>query len=190
MILPKPLPEPPSAPLPLFRPEAIEARQQKFYGEILLIRPFSLTLLIALGIGISAAVLAYLLFGTYTEKTRVSGILLAGGGPRQMADFYVPAQAMKSVQPGELVQIHCQSCPQSISARVSEISQSVVGREEVALRSSIPVRAPMYRVTMTLSPAEGVPVTEGTRMEADLPLGRRPLLQWLFERGDSSGAGK
>jgi hypothetical protein len=190
MILPKPIPEPASEPLPLFRPEAIQAQQQKFYGEILLIRPLSLTLLIWLGIGISATVLAYLLLGTYREKTRISGVLLADGTSQQMADFYVPGQAMRFVQPGEALQVHCQSCPQAMNARVSEISKSVLTREEVASRLGAPVRVPMYRVTLTLSPAEGMPVAEGTRMEAELPLGRRPLLQWLFEHGDSSGGGK
>ena len=190
MTLPQPLSEQPSQPLPLFRPEAIEAQQQKFYGEILLIRPLSLTLLIWLGIGISAVVLAYLLLGTFTERTRISGVLLAGGTSRQMADFYVPAPAIKFVQPGESVQVQCQSCPQAVSATVSEISKSVLSREEVALRLSAPVRTPMYRVTLTLSPAAKVPVAEGTRMEAEVPLARRPLLQWLFERGDSSGAEK
>ncbi len=34
----------PPDPAPLFRPEALDAQQQKFYGEILLLRPLSLTL--------------------------------------------------------------------------------------------------------------------------------------------------
>jgi hypothetical protein len=190
MILPKPIPEPPSPPLPLFRPEAIEAQRQKFYGEILLIRPLSLSLLIWLAIGISASILAYLALGTYTERTRITGVLPAGGTADQQADFYVPSQAIGYVHKGESLQVQCQSCPQAIRGTVTDISKSVLSREEVPQPLNSPVRSPVYRVTLTLAQAATLPSAEGTSMEAELPLGRRPLLQWLFERGDSSGGGK
>ena len=60
-------------PLPLFRPEAIAALQQKFYGEIILVRPFSLMLLCWFALGITAAVLGFLFLGQYTERARVPG---------------------------------------------------------------------------------------------------------------------
>src|SRR6476659_4728258 len=83
-------------PLPLFRPEAIAALQQKFYGEIILVRPFSLMLLCWFALGITAAVLGFLFLGQYTERARVPGIMSAsslsypgsaGGGAG--AAFYV-----------------------------------------------------------------------------------------------------
>ena len=66
-------------PLPLFRPEAIAALQQKFYGEIILIRPFPLMLLCWFALGISAAILGFLFLGQYTEKARVPGIITVSG---------------------------------------------------------------------------------------------------------------
>jgi HlyD family secretion protein len=190
MILPKPIPEPPSPPLPLFRPEAIEAQRQKFYGEILLIRPLSLSLLIWLAIGISAAILAYLALGTYTERTRITGVLLAGETAKRQADFYVPSRAIGFVHPGESVQAYCQSCPQAIRGTITDISKSVLSSNELPQPLNSPVQGPMYRVTLTLPQGAALPSAEGTSMEAELPLGRRPLLQWLFERGDSGGGGK
>jgi len=62
------------SPLPLFRPEVLAAQQQKFYGEVLLVRPFSGQFFIFLGLVLSAAVFALLLLRQYTEKSSpVSG---------------------------------------------------------------------------------------------------------------------
>ena len=66
-------------PLPLFRPEAVAALQQKFHGEIILIRPFPLMLLCWFALGITAAVLGFFFLGQYTEKARVPGIITITG---------------------------------------------------------------------------------------------------------------
>ena len=65
-------------PLPLFRPEAVAALQQKFHGEIILIRPFPLMLLCWFALGITAAVLGFFFLGQYTEKARVAGVITTG----------------------------------------------------------------------------------------------------------------
>jgi membrane fusion protein len=190
MLEPNPLPESPEQPLPLFRAEALAAQQQKFYGEILLIRPLTLGLLIWLGIGISAVVLGFLLLGSYTQRARVAGVLLPGDGTGVHADLYVPEQAIQFVQPGQSLRLRCQSCSgqefQTQTGTVSEISTSALSPKEVAAQSKMSVQAPMYRITLTLSPDGTAPLPQGARVEADLPLGKRPLLQWLFERGDST----
>lgn len=184
-------PEPPSQPLPLFRAEALAAQQHKFYGEILLIRPLSLTLLVWLGIGISAAVLGFLLLGTYTEKAHVDGVLL----PREReADLFFPAQAVKFVQVGQSIQIYCRSCSrievQTRIGTVKEISKSALSPEELSAQLHPVPQGPLYRVSLILPANEDPPFPEGARLEATLPLGRRPLLSWLFERGDSTETGK
>jgi hypothetical protein len=183
---PNPLPEPSQQPLPLFRAEALAAQQQKFYGEILLIRPLSLALFVWLGIGISALVLGFLLLGSYTEKAHVFGVLLPSEGGGVRADLYVPARAIKFVRPGDSVQLHCQSCSgqefQIQTGSVSEISKSVLSPKEVAAQSNIAAQEPMYRITLTLPSAETEPLAQGARVEADLSLGQKPLLRWLFGR--------
>ena len=85
-------------PLPLFRPEAIAALQQKFHGEIILIRPFPLMLLCWFALGITAAVLGFLFLGQYTEKARVPGVITISGpaapnssAAKSEAEIYVPA---------------------------------------------------------------------------------------------------
>src|SRR5215472_12237332 len=88
-----------SEPLPLFCPEAIAALQQKFYGEIILIRPFSLMLLCWFALGITAAVLGFLFLGQYTERARVPGVMtinrvsgMSAGAPQMAAELYVPGR--------------------------------------------------------------------------------------------------
>jgi hypothetical protein len=59
-------------PLPLFRPEVV-CKQERFFGEVLLIRPFSVGFLGWLIIGAAALTCCVLFFCTYTETapTRV-----------------------------------------------------------------------------------------------------------------------
>jgi hypothetical protein len=183
----------------LFRAEALAAQQQKFYGEILLIRPFSFTLLVWLGIGISAAVLGFLLLGTYAEKADVGGFLLPREADLRQADLLIPAQMVKFVRVGQSIQIRCRSCSQ-IEAQtkpatvktgtVKEISKLVLSPDELpaqlntALHTS--AQGPIYRARVILPKEEYEPFPEGARLEATLPLRRKPLLNWLFERGASS----
>jgi hypothetical protein len=188
MLQPKTEPECSERPLPLFRAEALAAQQQKFYGEILLIRPLSLTLLVWLGIGLAAAVIGFLLAGHYTERVHVSGIIVsAPNSTSSEANLYVPVRAVNFVRPGEAVvlQSSADQKPGPESAVVTEISKSALSPEVVAAQTGLAIADPMYKVTLKLSAAGQA--QNGTRVEADLPLDRRPLLQWLFERPGSSG---
>jgi hypothetical protein len=53
-------------PLPLFRPEAL-SRQERFFGEVLHIRPLSFAFLGSLVIGMAALALCVLFFSTYIQ---------------------------------------------------------------------------------------------------------------------------
>lgn len=70
MLEPNPAPAAAQPPLPLFRPEVLASQQHKFYGEALLIRPFSTAFLIWLGVVLTAVVIGVLLLGHYTETVR------------------------------------------------------------------------------------------------------------------------
>lgn len=194
MLPPDQAPKPPQDPLPLFRPEAIAAQQHKFYGEILLIRPLSLALLFWLGIGISAVVLGFLLLGTYADRAKVTGVLVPGGSAELEADLYVPSRAIQFVHAGQPIRLRCQSCSGSDSqigtGTVQEISKSALSPEEIVAESELTVHEPMYRLKLTLPQAGAEPLPERARLEADLPLGRKPLLKWLFERDSAPSPAK
>jgi len=64
----------------LYRTEALKSRQSKFYGELLITRPLSLSVLT---LGSCAAVIAlvcFLLMGKYTQKQRVAGVIVPDKG--------------------------------------------------------------------------------------------------------------
>jgi len=87
----------------LYRTEALNARQVKWLGEIVLIRPVSFSILCALAGGLAAAVLIFLFTGTYTKRTTVSGQLVPDLG---LVKVYVPQYGIvvkKNVVEGQLV---------------------------------------------------------------------------------------
>jgi hypothetical protein len=186
-------------PLPLFRPEALLHQQQKSYGEIILIRPLSLTLLTWLSLVILALAGAFLLLGRYTEKVSVFGALLAppaaatnlNNAPLR-AELYVPAHWLVAVQPGTRLSLRCRACSVQFAeqpATVEEISAapSLPGGNSASTKSL----EPSYKVTVSLPPQavqlaglNHSPPT-GTPVEADVPLGRKPLIKWLFKPSGS-----
>jgi len=182
-------------PLPLFRPEAIAALQQKFHGEIILIRPFPLMLLCWFALGITAAVLGFFFLGQYTEKARVPGIINAG---QSQAAIYVPANLIARLHPGTQLSLRCGSCPAQFARQVGtiqEIPQSPLSPAEMS-EANVNLagtgnQIQFYKIKVSLPPQAAQtmqvnPSTQaGVRMEAEIPLGHKPLIKWFFERSGS-----
>jgi membrane fusion protein len=66
--------------LPIFRPAALEHKQQQFLGSIVVVRPLSFTLLCAFAAAVAVLILSFLLFGHYTKKATVTGLLVPDQG--------------------------------------------------------------------------------------------------------------
>jgi len=182
-------------PLPLFRPEAIAALQQKFYGEIILIRPFPLMLLCWFALGITAAVLGFLFLGQYTERARVPGIINSG---LSEAAVYVPARMIAGLHPGAPLTLRCSSCPAQFARQVGtvlEIPQSPATPADLS-QANLDLAGPgntiaIYKIKVSLPPQAAQtmqvdPSTQaGVKVEAEIPLGHKPLIKWFFERSGS-----
>jgi hypothetical protein len=176
-------------PLPLFRPEALASQQQKLYGEILLIRPLSLAFLSWLGVAIAGSVLGFLLLGQTTEKARVSGILRpAQGDPLGLteAELFIPDGILRFVQPGkQLLLVGPGSQRQSVT--VKRIFNSVISPGEASSlgeKSAAAIRIHIVEVTLS-SPISASLSAAGSslpRVEAEVPLEKKPLIKWLFGR--------
>ncbi len=69
-----------SNPNPLFRQEALDHKRDTWLGDILLARPTSFAWLAGFFIAAALAALAYLVWGEYTKKARVSGYLVPAQG--------------------------------------------------------------------------------------------------------------
>jgi hypothetical protein len=185
-----------SEPLPLFRPEAIAALQQKFYGEIILIRPFPLMLLCWFALGITAAVLGFLFLGQYTERERVPGIISSDGAAE--AAVYVPARMIAGLHQGTQLTLRCSSCPAQFARQVGtvlEIPQSPAIPSDLS-QANLDLAGPgntiaIYKIKVSLPPQAAQtmqvnPSTQaGVRVEAEIPLGHKPLIKWFFERSGS-----
>jgi hypothetical protein len=187
-------------PSPLFRPEAVAALQQKFYGEIILVRPFSLMLLCWFALGITAAVLGFLFIGQYTETTRVPGVLTVSGPAvpntpqtRSRAEVYVPGRLLGRLHTGTQLSLRCDSCSAQFIHQVGtvlEVPQAPLDPAEIA-QANLSMAGPVYKITVSLPP-QATQIVQlnpspqtGVRVEAEIPLGRKPLIKWFFERSGS-----
>lgn len=88
----------------LFRPEVFQAKQNRWTGQIVLTRPFSLLFLTLCAAALAAALAVFATFGSYTAKTTVSGQLLPEKG---VVRVYAPDAGIitaKHVADGDLVQ--------------------------------------------------------------------------------------
>jgi membrane fusion protein len=65
----------PALPRKFFREEAIAHQQEKFWGEVLSARPLPVALLSILALAAAAGLAAYLVWGEYTRKVKVTGYL-------------------------------------------------------------------------------------------------------------------
>lgn len=64
----------------LFRSEALAHQQQRLLGEILLTRPLSIQILSWAAFAIAVSMIAFVIWGDYTKKQRVTGVLMPDKG--------------------------------------------------------------------------------------------------------------
>ena len=59
----------------IFRPESEQARSTRWLGKVVLIRPLSFSFMTAGALGFAIALAAFFVFGEYTRKARVTGVI-------------------------------------------------------------------------------------------------------------------
>jgi membrane fusion protein len=113
-------------------------------------------------------------------------------GATLQAQLYAPSSAIGFVQAGQAVRLRYEAFPYQKygqqKGRVVQVSRTPLAPSELAaLAISAPAAPgagaePMFRITVALDQApDGVPLTAGMRLQADVLLERRRLLEWLFE---------
>jgi hypothetical protein len=180
-----------ASPLPLFRPEVLVARQN-FHGEILFIRPFSLSFLCLLGISIVAVAAAFLLLAQYTPTAKSQGDLSlnpgteTGSSPfRFAATFYVPSAWTGSIQRGSRLLLHCVRCAYRAPLSGTVLSVSSVERSTSTVSTDLARPGPLHKVTVAVSPVNSPPASAerlqpGAKLEAEFPLPPRSLIRSLI----------
>lgn len=71
----------------LYRAEALNSRQIKWLGEIILVRPVTFSFLCAVAAALASIIVLFLIFGSYTKRATVAGMLLPDLG---LVKVYVP----------------------------------------------------------------------------------------------------
>jgi len=182
-----------SQPLPLFRPEALAARE-KLQGEILSIRPFSRYEFLGLVAGVIACALGFLLLAKYEPRATVPGSMSSvtrdtatQKGFSSKATFYAPGKWIQNIHPGSRLTVY--GPPSSHRASLSGVVVAIRPVEHPLAGAASPgqnlaIPRPVYEVTVAISlnslPANADRFHPGAKLEAEIPLERRPLLRWLI----------
>ncbi|HEX7287078.1 MAG TPA: hypothetical protein VF532_12900 [Candidatus Angelobacter sp.] len=162
-----------SKPLPLFRAEALAARQQGTQGDILLVRPLSLAFLSWLGVAIAALAIAYLFVGHYSPTQRMEGTVTSAVEEHSSsleAGFDLPQPNGQTLRPGQDVLIRCTTC-------IGPLPGTIVSVSRIPSDSSNSIH-----FAMIISLAHGQQLPAGTQIQAEIQLEKKPLIAWLLEK--------
>ncbi len=110
-------------------------------------------------------------------------------GATLQAQLYAPSSAVGFVQPGQAVRLRFEAFPYQRfgqqPAHVLQVSRTPLGASDLAalaLPASGPGAEPLFRITVALDGAPvAAPLAAGMRLQADVLLERRRLIEWLFE---------
>lgn len=115
---------------------------------------------------------------------------LVPAGAQMQAQLYAPSSAIGFVQPGQPVRLRYEAFPYQKfgqqSAHVISVSRVPLAASEMAalsLSAAMPSTSePMFRITVALDQtSSSLPLAAGMRLQADVVLERRRLVEWLFE---------
>lgn len=88
----------------LFRDKAIDAQKSKWIGEVILIRPFSFTVLTIVVAIFTVLLVSFIFFGSYTKRTSVKGLLIPNTGLIRVYSAEGGSVSEKFVKEGQLVE--------------------------------------------------------------------------------------
>ncbi|MEN9631010.1 MAG: hypothetical protein RJA10_4238 [Pseudomonadota bacterium] len=108
------------------------------------------------------------------------------------AQLYAPSSAVGLVRPGQVVRLRLEAFPYQkygpLEGRVLQVSRTPLAAGELAAQpGATPARPgePLFRITVVLDEGAAArwpqPLVAGMRLQADVLLERRRLIEWLFE---------
>lgn len=109
-------------------------------------------------------------------------------GAKLQAQLFAPSSAIGFVQPGQPVRLRFEAFPYQKfgqqTARVLQVSRTPLAASELAalaLPATPAGNEPLFRITVALEGEPVAPLTAGMRLQADVLLEQRRLIEWLFE---------
>jgi hypothetical protein len=181
----------------LFRQQALDHQRPTLIGNTLAAQPLSFKMMTAFAVGLATAIVLFGCFGEYTRKARVDGYLAPADGTmaatlgdaRLQARLLVPSRAIGSIHIGDAVRVRYQAFPHqqygTFTGSITDISKTLL--EPAERDGPVTATEPAYRVTVALDRQTIAiddatwPLQAGMHLEADVPLARRRLIEWVFE---------
>ena len=120
---------------PLFRAEALEARQARWLGRVQLVRPLSLDLVTAVVLVVALAAAAFLTWAPYTRKATVEGALVPDRGLIRLVPAEAATVVERRVQEGQLVHagdtlfVLALERPRLVAGAQAEVRRSLAERQ-------------------------------------------------------------
>jgi hypothetical protein len=171
--------------LPLFRAEAMAARQNN-QGDILLIRPFSLLFLSWLGVGITLALLCFLIFGRYAPRTRVMATITSAKQSAFSVSLQDFAGESSQIAPGRQLFVRCTGCSSFVPADVTSVSaaSSVTNCSGPDCSQLQKPQSPASSISVSLVLEGTAParLAVGSRLEIEVSHPSRRLIRWLLDK--------
>lgn len=184
---------------PLYRPEVLDAKRNRWLGALILRQPLSHWALTWIAIGTVSIAVAFLYLGEYARKVRVEGRLVdvratsSAGGPRLEAELTVPEGLLAAFAVGGEVQLRYPAFPHQhygqYRGRIVRVSrQPIPSAAASPTAATRDLAANTYRATVSLE-RQRVRDDRGIEhdlhpalaVEADVIVERRRLYAWLFE---------
>lgn len=184
---------------PLYRSEVLDAKRNRWLGNLILRQPLSHWTLTWIAIGTVAIAVAFLYVGEYARKARVEGRLVdiptavADGSAGLEAELMVPESLLAAAVVGSEVQLRYPAFPHQhygqYRGRIVRISRQPIPSVPTGSADAAPGRAPgIYRATVSLERQRvrndrGIErdLHPGLTVQADVIVERRRLYAWLFE---------
>lgn len=112
----------------LFRPEALLGSRPRTLGEIVLVRPVSFTFLTAAAVCMALSVVLFFVFGAYTRRTTVDGVIMPDSG---LVKVY--AQQSGILKKREIVEGQRVTRGQTLYTLSTDLQSAVEGLTQAAL---------------------------------------------------------
>lgn len=161
----------------IFRDQALAAARSQTFGKIVLIRPPSFTLLTVFAVLLAAATIAFLVFGSYTERSRIAGQLISDAG---VGKVYAPQAGIvleRHVIEGEAVE-----AGDVLFVISSERSSASQGATQAAISAQVRERAASFKAERESTQA--LERTERESLAERLQGIRTEIKELEVERGD------
>jgi hypothetical protein len=124
----------------------------------------------------------------------ISGPAIPTAAPAKLeAAVYVPVRLLERLHPGTQLSLRCNSCAAQFGhpvGTVMEVPQTPVEPAELS-QNNLSFVGPVYKIAVSLPPQAAQTMQlnpspqSGVRVEAEIPLGHKPLIKWFFERSES-----